>query len=126
MLGVLHYKGINTAWKEVEQKREALLDQRRGCASEASSRRVGGTLPGRGGAVGLALLTIDPSIPGGRRVKPEIEFVYSTKRPSWGANGYKEKKDLCVTCCSPRSLKGWALCLPSFLASPQGAIFAKV
>ena len=43
--------------QHVGRKREALLNQKPGCVSEARSRRVGGNLPERG-AFGLAPLSL--------------------------------------------------------------------
>ena len=42
--------------QHVGRKREALLDRKPGCVSEARSRQVGGNLPERG-AFGLAALS---------------------------------------------------------------------
>jgi hypothetical protein len=61
VLGVLHYKKINTAWTEVGQKREALLDRRRGVRVRGALATGGWALSERGGAVGSARLTIYPS-----------------------------------------------------------------
>jgi hypothetical protein len=96
-------------------KRFSIEDE--GCASEARSRPGGWALPERSGAVGSAQLIIDPfgflGVVGGQNKKE-----YSTKRQR--GNGWRHRgKAGCVTCRPPRSLKGWALCLRSFLASAQ-------